>query len=107
MGMIVGNGHRDAKATALTHKLAVVYSRLFAHRIIHITCQPLHIFPAQSIIVCVAVPADVPWENKQTEVCSSDVDDAKTSPCFVCEHCATAGLARGSPFRYPPDIGIR
>jgi len=71
MGMIIGNGHRDAKATALTHKLAVVYSRLFAHRIEHITYQPLHIFPAQSMqaSVCVAVPADLPGENKQTEAC--------------------------------------
>ena len=71
MGMIIGNGHRDAKATALTHKLAVVYSRLFAHRNEHITYQPLHIFPAQSMqaSVCVAVPADLPGENKHTEAC--------------------------------------
>jgi len=72
MGMIVGNGHRDAKATALTHKLAVVYSRLFAHRIIHITYSGA--INAGKRVCCSACRCA--RENKQTEVCGSDVDDA-------------------------------
>ena len=77
MGMIVGNGHRDAKATALTHKLAVVYSRLFAHRIytLHISlCTYSGAINAGKRVCCSACRCA--RENKQTEVCGSDVDDA-------------------------------